>query len=300
MTTALQTNVNPLVTGANSIAALAGLVMVTPLTQNTQGFQPLQIDTATGKIQPYAKSLLFQYEGEQVFNAKSEITDHFSEDNTSIEDNIALRPEMYKVHGFIGELSDVLPQALQIVQKAANALLDVAGYLPQVSITAYVAYTQALLLYESAASIANSAVSAYSSLGGQIPGSVNNFLNGNNTNFLQTGNAQVGTGIQNKQQAMAQQLYGYWANRTLFNIQTPWFILTNMAIDEIRAVQGENSRMVTDFEVTFKKMRFVSSLVNVPVTQGRASTQRSALANNGSITPSGTSTSFGSSISSFA
>lgn len=292
MTTALQTNLNPLTTSANAIAALAGLVMVTPLLQNTQGYQPTQI-SSTGVPQPLADSLLFQYEGEQVFNAKSEITDHYAEDNRSLEDQIALKPEMYKTHGFIGELSNVLPKALQIVQKAANALLDVSGYLPELSVTAYVAYTEALLLYENAQSILNSAVGAYSSLGGVVP------VSGiGQTNFLLTGATTVGTGLQNKQQLMAQQLYGYWNSRTLFNIQTPWFILTNMAIDEIRAIQSEDSRMVTDYEVTFKKMRFAQTLTTNQLAQGRASTQRSLLANNGSVSPSGATASLGSSISS--
>jgi hypothetical protein len=68
-------------------------------------------------------------------------------------------------------------------------------------------------------------------------------------------------GNQTKQQTYFQQFYGYWANRTLFTIQTPWAIFQDMAIQTLRAVQDADTRVITDFEVTFKLMRFASTQV---------------------------------------
>jgi hypothetical protein len=284
----LKTNLAPLVQTATTVAALAGLVMVTP--QGTQGFQPLPKPLPNGQLPPFPPSILFQYEGEQIFTAESDITDHYIEDNTAIQDQIALKPEMYKTHGYIGELSDVLPPALQIIQQAANALIGVSGYLPQLSITAYTAYLQALLIYESVNSIALSAVSAYSSLGGSL------ISNSPLVQSLQDeiGSFTVGTGFQNKQQVAMQQFYGYWFQRTLFDIQTPWCILTDMAILDMRAIQDEKTRMVTDFEITFKKIRIAESSTG-DITSGIANNQSSPNVNNGISSPSSP-FSFGSSI----
>ena len=42
-------------------------------------------------------------------------------------------------------------------------------------------------------------------------------------------------------------------------IQTPWEFLTNMAIETIVAIQSEDSIFMTDFQITYKQMRFAAS-----------------------------------------
>ena len=46
-------------------------------------------------------------------------------------------------------------------------------------------------------------------------------------------------------------------SRALFTIQTPFRYYTDMAIESIRATQSGFSRDQSDFEISFKKMRFV-------------------------------------------
>lgn len=255
MANPLKTNLSPITTGATAAASLASLVLVIPQTNNpsaTKGYQPLNPPNADGSpslaAQPTA--LLFHYEGEQTALIESDITDHYVENNTAIQDQIALKPETITTRGFIGELNNVLPTALQPLQTIANTLITIEGYTPQLSATALIAYTQALLIYENAVSIAQSAVSAWSSLlsndGAEVvPGS-----------GIFTSGASL---VQNKQQVMFQQFYGYWNRRILFNVQTPWAIFTNMAIKSLRAIQEAETRMITDFEITFKKIRTAST-----------------------------------------
>jgi len=78
---------------------------------------------------------------------------------------------------------------------------------------------------------------------------------------------------QNKQQTMFQQFYGYWRNRILFTVQTPWAVFQNMAIMRLTAVQDADTQVITDFEVTFKLIRMASTSFNIPVTSGRFSSQ---------------------------
>lgn len=279
---------------SGAAGALGGLIFATPI-NGTVGYLPLNPRSSTGlpSLLPTPKALIFQYEGEQTMSLDSDITDHFVEDNSAIQDQIAIKPEVYTTRGLIGELNDVLPAALQPLQKVANALVTIDAYTPQLSVTALLAFNQAVFAYENAASIVNNAVAAYSSLASAF---------GSDTGEIVDGSGVFTSGqpsAQNKQQVMFQQLYGYWNQKILFNIQTPWAIFSNMAILNVKAVQDEETRMITDFQVTFKKIRVASSVVlEAPtITAGRSATQSASLTNQGTSS-GGSDSSLGSSISS--
>jgi hypothetical protein len=262
--------------------ALSNLILVTP--NATQGYQPQNQPDANGNVSTANQppSLLFHYEGEQTVSVTSDITDHYVEDNTAIQDQIALKPVIITTHGFIGELNNVPPAALAILQAAASKLTTISAYTPVLSATALLAYDEAFLLYQTAANATNSAVSAWSSLTGSggenVLGST-----GSGTTFNPI-NGKV-AGNQNLQQTYFQQFYGYWVNRYLFTVQTPWAIFQNMAIQSLRAIQSEETRMITDFEVSFKLIRFAQSAATTTVQQNRAATQASLQQNNGTNAP---------------
>lgn len=270
----LAINLTPLVAAASAAASLASLALVIPMTDDpsmTVGYQPLNALDSDGDVTPglpLPTALLFHYEGENNVSLESDITDHFVEDNSSVVDQIGLKPEIVTVTGFIGELNDVLPKPLKILQTIANNLLLVNSYQPQLSITALNALNQATLIYDSAISIKNSAVSAWSSITGETGEELSSG----------TGVFQAGA-VQSKQQLMFQQFYGYWTNRVLFNVQTPWAVFTKMAIKNVRAVQDAETRMITSFEVTFKKIRVASTTVEglTSLAVGRAATQAAVL-----------------------
>lgn len=276
----MATNLSVLSPITTAATALSNLVLVTP--QKTQGYQP----QTNGTANPSAPALLFHYEGENTATLESDITDHFIEDNTAIQDQWSLKPELVTVHGFIGELNDIAPPALAALKTLADKLTVIDAYTPVLSETALIAYDEAFLLYQTAANAVNSAVAAWSSINGQ---GGENVIDGNG---LVGGVFNPSTGqvenIQNKQQTMFQQFYGYWNARTLFTVQTPWAVFQNMAILRLRAIQDAETRVITDFEVTFKMMRFADTSLTPglsPIVQGRANSQTSGLVDLGSTTP---------------
>lgn len=237
--------------------ALSGLILVTP--QNI-GIQPQNPNIKNGEIRKTPQSFFFDYNGEETIDLQSEITDHFVEDNTSISDQISLRPEEFKVQGFVGELNDVVPEALEVLKFAAEKLTVISGYTPQLSATALRTYNLAIQAYNTAQVVSNSAVQSWDTIN-----------NNNRVNVIDgTETAQELEGLraktrnQTKQQVAFQKFYGYWRNRTLFTLQTPWAIFTNMAIKSLRAVQDADTEQVSTFEITFKIMRFAeTSTINV-------------------------------------
>lgn len=262
--------------------ALSDLILVSP--QKTIGYQPQtgpSQNTNANSQQPPA--FIFNYEGEQVLILDSEITDHYVEKNSAIQDQIALKPENYVVRGFIAELNDIAPLGLQTVKTLADKLTVIDSYTPDLSETALIAYNTAFQLYQVAQNAYNAGVAAWSSATNSGGESVIN-----------------GAGLksqpnQTKQQLAFQQLYGYQRNRTLFTVQTPWAVFQDMALMKIKAVQDPETQVITDFELTFKLLRFATTSVtggtstaNANLLQGRASDQASGTVNLGTQNPPAT------------
>ncbi len=281
-------NLSALSSLTTKATALSNLILVSP--QSTVGYQPENPLNADG-TPSYAQkppTFVFNYEGEQALTLESDITDHYVENNISVEDQIALKPEIYTTYGYIGELTDIVPDLLKPLKVIADKLTTVVAYAPQQTITAQLAYANALLLYQVGRTAVNSAVSAWSGINNLISGS-----DGQNV----IGSEGLGTqfdfasgrvnGNQNRQQVAFQQMYGYWYNRTLFTIQTPWAVLQNMAISRLRAIQSEETRTITDFEITFKMIRVASTRLGVAsyLTQGRARAQSATVTNLGISSP---------------
>jgi len=270
--------------------ALSNLILVTP--QSQVGYGPQNPPNADGTVSQRRPppSLMFHYEGEQTVTIESDITDHYAENNSAIEDQIALKPEVITTHGFIGELNDIVPALLKPLKFVADKLTAIGSYQPSLSATALIAYSQAFFLYQVAARAAESAVSTWSGIGNFLSGS--NGQNVIDSQGLAGFDFQTGrvTGVQNKQQTMFQQFYGYWRERTLFTVQTPWAVFTNMAIKSLRAIQDAETNVITDFEVSFKMIRYASTVQRNGFDvsfSGRAASQAANLTNLGTSSGSG-------------
>lgn len=249
----------PITTAAT---ALSNLVLVSP--QATVGYQP-QSSQAFGPPVQNPPAFLFHYEGEQSVDIESDITDHFIEDNTAIQDQISLKPEIVTTQGFIGELNDVPPKALELLKLAADKLTVIGAYTPALTVTAQIAYSEAFFLYQVGVNAANAAIAAWSSLTGS------------------------GGTSQNRQQQAFQLFYGYWSQRTLFTVQTPWTVFQNMAIKTLRPVQDESTRVISSFHLTFKRIRLASSVVVggglAPQTSGQLTSQAASVTDLGTSSP---------------
>lgn len=272
----MATNLSGLSALTTAASALSNLVLVTP---QDVGYQPQSADGSTGDQPP---TLLFHIEGEQSAEFESDITDHFVETNSAINDQWSLKPEIVNVEGFIGELNNVTPEALQALKTIADKFTVIDGYTPGLSASAINAYNEAFFLYQNAKSAVNSAVSAWSSLAGALTGS-----GGPANSTIGSGGLTIGEN-QNKQQIMFQQFYGYWRTRTLFTVQTPWAIFQNMAIKKVTAVQEAETKVITNFKVQFKMMRFAgtqSSAGADAILKGRLAAQAAGLTDLGTSTP---------------
>jgi hypothetical protein len=211
--------------------------------------------------------LIFHYEGLNQIEIASDITDHYAEDNTTLQDHASLRPEKISVHGFVGEV--VIDDNSSTIAKAADTVSRlplISGLSPSLSVTALNAYNSAASAISEAKSVVASAGSVLNKFG-----------------------VKTGLSTQNNQQTVFNWLYGYWFSRSLFTVQTPWAVFENMMIETMRPVQDESTRTMTDFFITFKRVRFVADIkdqnAGSGIYDGRLGAQKSDLKNVSTQSP---------------
>lgn len=233
-------------TAIGAVNKLGAIALVTPF---YEGYQPLGKNSTDD-------ALLFHIEAENSFTLQSDITDHVVEDNTNLQDHIGLKPITITVRGFIGELNTSKSKALQIAQIAVDKLFLVQDFIPEITLTALRAYNLAEQAYRLAQNVNDQFIAQFDD-----------------------------SEIQNKQQKFADRLLKYWKDRTLFDVQTPWFKYTNMAIQNLTVIQEEDDPTKSDFQITFKEVKFAQTVVTGEDEEstGRAFYQRQEAVNTGYV-----------------
>lgn len=270
-------DISTLTTQSSTVNSLGNIILVTPLKEVGITPQLKNLSTSVSSLLSSATNLfspgsfLFHYEAENTVTLDSDITDHVVEDNSSIQDQISIKPETITTAGFIGELNDIVPSILAPVKAAADKLVTLSPFVPTVSISALEAYNATAQAAATAASVANSAIQTWSSFAGPTKNSDGLIL----------------PGLQTKQSSAFSMFYGYWKARNLFTVQTPWAIFDDMAIKSLRAIQDEETRVISSFEITFKKIRYAKTILIKPskLAQGRRGAQSKLIAQNGTQTP---------------
>ena len=185
---------------------------------------------------------VFDIADDETIELDADITDHYVENGTAVQDHIALRPERVTVRGLVGEYKHVVEGKQTTLQKATKKLTTLASYLPPLSDAASAIYKGLQGKNE------NASLSFLS-------GSLNNVTNTAMDLFKAYKNVNIPQTEQQKAFIFFEALRN---NRSLFTIQTPFRYYTDMAVESIRTTQSGFSRDQSDFEVTFKKMRFVN------------------------------------------
>lgn len=208
---------------------------------------------------PGIAGFLFDIIGDEGVELMTDTTDHYIEDNTSIQDQAALRPEKVFVRGLVAELVLVNPKDEQVAP-ASNPLPINPGFEPELTPGA----TQILDETEETDALQDNGIESGQSLYGMYQ--------------------QLAS--QRPNQTRQEQVFGYfyqlWKGRQLFTVQTPWGVFTNMILELGRSEQLEDTRFRTDMTLGFKKIRVAQSVtVNVGQIAGRASFQRAPVSQNG-------------------
>lgn len=205
---------------------------------------------------------VFDISNDSIVELDSEVTDHYLESGTPIEDHIAMKPERVTLSGYCGEYRNIVSDKKGTVQKVAEKLITVSSYLPALSKGAKAAYK---LLTGSSSSLSQ-VVDAGSDL------------------FK----AYKDINIPHDNQSQAFIFFEALRNaRKTFTIQTPYRYYTDMAIESLKATQTGVTKDESSFEITFKRIRYVNTKTTslaqdfVSKAQNRLKNQMSSTINKG-------------------
>lgn len=187
---------------------------------------------------------IFDYEGDTTITVQSEITDHYTEQNTFFNDQAAQKPQRITLRGFVGEIvanpDAGLLGALATLQGKLTTLDAILGkYTPG----AIQKIQQGLNKATDVVNKIDNAISRAQNLVG-----------------LFIGSAPAPT----KQELAYQQLSALWANNTVFTLDTPFNYFRSVMIEHMTFVQDETTKQWSEVSVTVKEVRFTGTVVEGP------------------------------------
>lgn len=206
---------------------------------------------------------IFDIEDETKIEMQSDVTDHYTENNTAVQDNIVKKPEIITLRGYVGELVYRNAPEKTKIQELTEKISTINAFLPVVSASAKQA--RDFLASDSK----------------------------KNADFFAQG---VATGVDLYQtfqtlnppktaQARAFNFFrSLWSARQLVSLETPYTFYRNMAITAITAIQNGDNKEITDFSITLKEIRFARTRTTEfdrDKYQGRAQSEISDVQNKG-------------------
>lgn len=165
----------------------------------------------------------------------SDITDHYTEDNSFLNDHIVRKPVQITLSGFIGELVYTKPDGVEgAVQELNNRLEAVEAYVGDLTPGAVQTVQRAVQKVQSTVSAINQTLDKVQNVIGWFDGE-----------------GQEETA----QQKAFNNLYALWKSADYVTVQTPWRYFDNMVIKDISFQQNGDTESITDISVTLKQIR---------------------------------------------
>lgn len=231
-------------------------------------------DTIAGKyvIQPAnvkgIGGFVFDYEAESQLRFQAIITEHYAEDNTAIEDHIAIRPLCISLRGFQSELTYRPPGgilgALNLVQ---SKLTTVPAYLGNYTPQALSGVQGAIIKAQNVVNTIDQTIARVKNIVGLFPGMAP---------------------ARTKQEKAYLQLQGLFTTRQIMYVVTPYGTINNMVIESLTFMQDETTKFWSDISVSLKKINFVGTISTPNKNANRRSKQIQSTVDKGNT--KGTST----------
>lgn len=180
---------------------------------------------------------VFDVEGQTNVDLSTDITDHYTENNVAVQDHIAIRPKRIRLDTYVGEVvyrDD--NSANPPLQNLARKLTVINSYLPALTSGAQ----QIKAIYDGGrenitfAKALDTGLNLYSLSKNILPPTT-------------------------KQQQAYQYFKALMEQKILLSVQTPFEFCTNMAIEAIFATQEEDSQYISNFSISLKEIRQVST-----------------------------------------
>lgn len=199
---------------------------------------------------------VFDYKGEEALDAGVEITDHYTEDNTFMQDHRSVKPAIITMRGFVAEVAydrkSIAPTLLALSSALATVTPYLGQYAPGATAKMTAAVTQTDQIINQLAQISG------------IARSITKLVPGPKTTKVQQAYAKLDT-LRNSQ--------------IPFAVVTPWAVFGDipdnghgpMLIENLRMVSPDQETGVVDIIVRMKEIRMAPSLITLKQDNARGS-----------------------------
>ena len=184
----------------------------------------------------------------EVITIENSITDYYAEDNSSLQDNIALRPLKFTINGIVAEKFQDVRVSTSIAGTMANALMPVLSLMPNVS--SFV--LEQSFVIEAMVGQLMETLETGSRIVDQLIGTNNE-------------SSDTETDLTNQQKAFIF-FYSAYKARELFEVALPFCTLNNCAIENVEITQPAETASFSELKISFKQMNFASTQSTVGST----------------------------------
>lgn len=213
---------------------------------------------------------------EQV-NMESNITDHYVDTNSAVQDHIARRPITITLNGYQGEYYYSVHPIQDMISKIGSALTLVEVFKPQLD-----AFTNQIKIRQAQRSLIalNNGDTTAADEYGKLAGRKEINLKQHNAIDL----FKLFQNIYKLKSAQTRAFYYFealWKSEILFSVETRWKRYDNMVIQKITPL-ADNNADITDFSITFKQISITTSKSeSIKDVAGRLKDQSAAITKKG-------------------
>lgn len=187
---------------------------------------------------------VFDYEGDSTLQYNVQITDHYAEDNSVINDHIAIQPLRMVLRGFISELVLKAPSGiLGSLGSIQNKLTTVPAYLGDYTPGALAKIQKAITKTTNVVNTIDQSIARVKNVVGLF---------------------KKATPAITKQEKAFLELQSLMFSKFPMLVETPYGVFNNMVIEGITFIQDENTKSWSDISVSLKQMNFVKTATANP------------------------------------
>ena len=185
---------------------------------------------------------------------EADITDHYTEDNSTVQDHMALKPMRYTVRGIIGEIvfTPLKPYEYQVPSKNISKLATATGLLSVLSPTLSSYMQTAVAAY-------NYVEDSYKRYAGTIS-NIKDFFSKNKTGRTINATSTKDVIKDSKQERALNEILIFQQKRTLVDIDSPYCYFSNFLI-ESAYIEQTDTIWKSELVVNLKEYRSVETLL---------------------------------------
>ena len=232
-----------------------------------QGIEAVQAGLSYLKIGDNGiDGFVFDIRMNETVSNTSQITDHYTEDNTTIQDHVAFEPVKVTLVGKVGELVFTTNKALEFARITADRLVTLGELSP---VQRDKATQQISDAYQIEAAL-RSSVNLLLNLGGTIGLDATSWW------------SDVQCAKDNQSRAFLR-FQNIFYSRKMITVVTPWRNYHDMMIESFTVDQDETSVLESTFTINLKQIRKVSTTTNTGQLEGRLKQQAAPVKNSGTV-----------------